>query len=126
MSNDLSELLLNKTWRPTLSYTGLLLGLLLVVLCFISLFLLGVDGVPSLMNAGNVLRAYTTLMLSFRTPPTLNPEVAKDAITRAILSAKVNGVVTVDASQAAAGWNAPECEVFIVLTCCCHCFKLLS
>ena len=37
MTDDPYELLLNSTWRPTLSVTG-------------------VDGIPSLQNAGNVLR----------------------------------------------------------------------
>lgn len=50
MHTELPELMLNRTWRPTLSYTG-------------------VDGIPSLSNAGNVLRAQTTLVLSFRLPP---------------------------------------------------------
>ncbi|MEQ9561502.1 MAG: M20/M25/M40 family metallo-hydrolase, partial [Woeseiaceae bacterium] len=49
------ELLLNNTWRPTLSVTG-------------------ADGLPALINAGNVLLPRTTLKLSFRLPPTCDPK----------------------------------------------------
>ena len=44
------EALLNRTWRPTLSVTG-------------------VDGLPALANAGNVLRPFTAFKLSLRLPP---------------------------------------------------------
>lgn len=44
--------MLNRCWKPTLSYVG-------------------IDGVPSTSNGGNVLRPYTTLKLSVRVPPTL-------------------------------------------------------
>ena len=43
------ELLLNNTWRPTLSITG-------------------ADGLPALVNAGNTLLPFNTLKLSFRLP----------------------------------------------------------
>jgi acetylornithine deacetylase/succinyl-diaminopimelate desuccinylase-like protein len=61
MDKDPAELLLNSTWRPTLSTTG-------------------VDGIPSLPNAGNVLRPYTAFKLSFRIPPGVDPERAGNAI----------------------------------------------
>jgi acetylornithine deacetylase/succinyl-diaminopimelate desuccinylase-like protein len=47
-SESHSELLLNNTWRPTLAVTGQ-------------------EGMPELVNAGNVLLPYTVLKLSFRT-----------------------------------------------------------
>ena len=40
MSDDLTELVLNRTWRPQLAVTG-------------------VDGLPTPGDAGNVLRPYT-------------------------------------------------------------------
>lgn len=89
MHTELPELMLNRTWRPTLSYTG-------------------IDGIPSLATAGNVLRAQTTMVLSFRLPPTLPPKVAEEAIHKAITSAPVDGVLHVDSRQAAPGWNAPK------------------
>src|SRR5690606_22058879 len=51
--SDLTELILNRTWRPALAVTG-------------------VDGVPPLEAAGNVLRPATALKLSLRLPPTVD------------------------------------------------------
>src|SRR5262249_15502278 len=51
MDGDLTELVLNRTWRPALSVTGL-------------------DGMPPLASAGNVLRPFTAVKLSLRLPPT--------------------------------------------------------
>ena len=89
--NDLplGELLLNETWRPTVSITG-------------------VDGIPATAIAGNVLRPFTTLTLSIRTPPTLN---AADAakIVKEILEkdppygAKVQCQIT----KSGSGWSSP-------------------
>ncbi len=49
MGEDRTQLVLNRTWRPTVSVTG-------------------VDGMPSLDNAGNVLRPQTAFKLSIRIP----------------------------------------------------------
>src|SRR5690606_16206471 len=54
MDDDPYELLLNGTWRPTLSVTG-------------------ADGLPALGSAGNVLRPHTSVKLSFRLPPGVEP-----------------------------------------------------
>lgn len=45
--DDIEHLLINRTWKPTL--------------CVI-----GVDGIPDLAHAGNVLRPYTAIKLSIR------------------------------------------------------------
>ena len=50
-SQDLVELVLNRTWRPALSITG-------------------ADGIPLIDDAGNVLRPFTSVKLSLRIPPT--------------------------------------------------------
>lgn len=42
-----------------------------------------------LKNAGNVLRAQTTMKLSFRLPPTCDVETAKKGIERVIKSAHI-------------------------------------
>ena len=57
MSQDPSVLLENSTWRPTLTVTGL-------------------DGLPNLGNAGNVLAPRLTAKLSFRLPPTVDGAAA--------------------------------------------------
>lgn len=83
------ELLLNNTWRPTLSVTG-------------------ADGLPALVNAGNVQLPYTTLKLSFRLPPTCDAGMAAGAVKQ-ILEADTPPLAKVafDVDSAMAGWNAP-------------------
>ena len=83
------ELLLSNTWRPSLSVTG-------------------AAGLPSLVNAGNVLLPHTTLKLSFRLPPTLNAEQAAGTV-KALLEADppANATVRFEPDAAMAGWNAP-------------------
>ncbi|HEY0942195.1 MAG TPA: M20 family metallopeptidase [Steroidobacter sp.] len=89
MDQDPAELLLNSTWRPTLSVTG-------------------VDGIPSLPNAGNVLRPYTAFKLSFRLPPMVDPEQASAAVKETLERDPPYGAkVTFDADPGADGWNAP-------------------
>lgn len=83
------ELLLNNTWRPTLAITGS-------------------DGLPALVNAGNVALPYNTLKLSFRLPPTCEADDAAAAVKSALESdppplSKVEFKV----NSTMAGWNAP-------------------
>lgn len=89
MGDDVYDSLLNRTWRPTLSYTG-------------------VDGVPSLDSAGNVLRPHTALKLSLRLPPTLDGEEASRNLKETLEADPPYGAkVSFEADQAATGWNAP-------------------
>ena len=89
MDRDPVELLLNSTWRPTLSVTG-------------------ADGIPSLPNAGNVLRPYTAFKLSFRLPPMVDPEKASAVVKETLEREPPYGAkVTFDADPGADGWNAP-------------------
>lgn len=89
MATDLSELVLNRTWRPTLSVTG-------------------AGGFPALEDSGNVLRPFSALKLSFRLPPTADCKVCEAAI-REVLEADVpyGAKVTFVAEKGANGWNAP-------------------
>ncbi|MGB5257216.1 MAG: M20 family metallopeptidase [Woeseiaceae bacterium] len=84
-----TELLLNNTWRPTLAVTG-------------------AEGMPALIDAGNVLLPFTTLKLSFRLPPTCNAEDAATAV-KAALEANTPPLVKVsfEVESTMAGWNAP-------------------
>ena len=89
VSNDPFELLLNNHWRPTLSVTG-------------------ADGLPAFRSAGNVLRPYTSLKLSFRLPPTLAPAAAGEALKRALERDPPYGArVSFTVDSAMGGWNAP-------------------
>lgn len=90
MDQDPAELLLNSTWRPTLSVTG-------------------VDGIPSLRNAGNVLRPYTSFKLSFRVPPGVDAELAGQAIKDTLERDPPYGAaVKFEADPGTGGWNAPS------------------
>ncbi len=89
-SDNNVDRILNRTWRPALSYTG-------------------VDGMPELANAGNVLRPHTALKLSMRLPPTVDGEEATVNM-KATLEADPphNAKVSFEADQAATGWTAPS------------------
>jgi acetylornithine deacetylase/succinyl-diaminopimelate desuccinylase-like protein len=88
-TTDPLQALLNRTWNPTLSVTG-------------------VEGMPELSNAGNVLRPYTAFKLSLRLPPLVEaaPAVAK---LRALLedNAPYQARVNFEKAAGATGWNAP-------------------
>lgn len=89
-THDLAELLLRQTWMPTLTVTG-------------------AEGLPTLEGAGNVLRPYTALRLSFRTPPTLDAEKAAARIKALLEESPPNGArVTFTPGHSASGWNAPS------------------
>ncbi|UZW59548.1 M20 family metallopeptidase [Lysobacter enzymogenes] len=89
MADELSELVLNRTWRPALSVTG-------------------VDGMPSLASAGNVLRPYTSVKLSLRLPPTLDGKRAGELLKEVLLRDPPNGAqVSLELEKSSSGWNAP-------------------
>jgi acetylornithine deacetylase/succinyl-diaminopimelate desuccinylase-like protein len=92
-SND--ELLLNNTWRPTLSITG-------------------ADGLPTLVNAGNVQLPFNTLKLSFRLPPTCDADGAASAV-KEILNADTPPLskVEFDVESTMAGWDAPPIAAWL-------------
>jgi acetylornithine deacetylase/succinyl-diaminopimelate desuccinylase-like protein len=90
VTDDLVELVLNRTWRPQLAVTG-------------------VDGMPPLESAGNVLRPKTAVKLSLRVPPTLNGSKAGEFVKQLLekdppYGAKIGFKVEKDGS----GWNAPQ------------------
>jgi acetylornithine deacetylase/succinyl-diaminopimelate desuccinylase-like protein len=89
VAGDITELLLNRTWRPQLE-------------------VIGAAGLPAPENAGNVLRPQTTLQLSLRVPPTLDAAAAVGALHDLLTADPPYGAqVTFTAGQAATGWNAP-------------------
>jgi acetylornithine deacetylase/succinyl-diaminopimelate desuccinylase-like protein len=83
------ELLLNNTWRPTLSVTG-------------------ADGLPALVDAGNVLLPFNTLKLSFRLPPTCDADEAASVVSD-VLNADTPPLtrVSFEVESTMAGWDAP-------------------
>lgn len=89
MSEDLADLVLNRTWRPALSITG-------------------ADGLPSLDNAGNVLRPKTSVKVSLRVPPTVNAKQATQVLKELFeTSPPYDARVRFEPEQAGSGWNAP-------------------
>jgi acetylornithine deacetylase/succinyl-diaminopimelate desuccinylase-like protein len=93
-TTDPVQVLLNRTWRPTLSVTG-------------------VDGFPALADAGNVLRPYSAFKLSLRLPPLVDGHQAAVRL-KAMLedNAPYNAKVTFHPDGraghlGATGWNAP-------------------
>lgn len=95
-TTDVKELILNKTWRPALSVTG-------------------AGGMPSLENAGNVLRPTTSLHLSIRVPPMCDAIAATAAVKSALESDPPYGAhVVFEPDHSAAGWNAPVTEPWLL------------
>jgi acetylornithine deacetylase/succinyl-diaminopimelate desuccinylase-like protein len=96
-TTDPTEALLNRTWRPTLSVTG-------------------VDGFPALQNAGNVLRPYSAFKLSLRLPPLVDANEAADRLKTLLEdNAPYNAKVTFQpdgrmGAYGATGWNAPSLD----------------
>lgn len=92
VSNDTVELILNRTWRPALSVTG-------------------IDGVPKIENAGNVTLPRIAAKLSLRIPPTLDPDTAHQ-ILKETLENKPPFDATVEYTplEAGPGWNAPAMD----------------
>jgi acetylornithine deacetylase/succinyl-diaminopimelate desuccinylase-like protein len=94
-TTDPMQALLARTWKPTLSVTG-------------------VDGFPALRDAGNVLRPYTAFKLSLRLPPLVDGNVAAQRLQRLLEdNAPYNARVTFAAdgragAMGATGWNAPS------------------
>jgi acetylornithine deacetylase/succinyl-diaminopimelate desuccinylase-like protein len=95
VSRDRVELILNRTWRPSLTITG-------------------ADGWPPIGNAGNVLRPVTRLKLSIRIPPRVDPKLAAAAV-RATLERDPPYGAKVSFSDVGsnAGWDAPATEPWL-------------
>jgi len=89
MSDDLTELVLNRTWRPQLAVTG-------------------IEGLPPPVDAGNVLLPSTVAKLSLRLPPNLDSTKASDLI-RTLLEKDppYRARVAFEPESNAVGWHAP-------------------
>jgi acetylornithine deacetylase/succinyl-diaminopimelate desuccinylase-like protein len=87
--SDKVEMILNRTWRPALSITG-------------------IDGLPPLGSAGNVLRPFTACKISLRIPPRLDPlkatQIVKETLER---DPPYGAKVTFEGEKSSTGWDAP-------------------
>ncbi|HUH54475.1 MAG TPA: M20 family metallopeptidase [Rhodanobacter sp.] len=89
VTDDLAELVLNRTWRPQLAVTG-------------------IGGIPPLESAGNVLRPQTAVKLSLRVPPTLSGAKAGEFVKQLLEKDPPYGAkVSFDLEKDGSGWNAP-------------------
>jgi len=89
ITKDNAELILNRTWRPALAITG-------------------ADDLPSIANAGNVMRPRTRLKLSLRVPPTLDATAAGAAVKALLEKDPPYGAkVAFELHGANTGWDAP-------------------
>ncbi|MEA2239556.1 MAG: hypothetical protein QOC81_4280 [Thermoanaerobaculia bacterium] len=95
MGGDPLELLLNRTWRPMLSYTGQ-------------------AGLPDLVQGGNVLRPKTSLKLSLRVPPTLDASNLDRRLKDLLESDPPYGArVTFEPEKGAGGWEVPKVAAWL-------------
>lgn len=90
VTNNKTELLLNRTWRPQLAVTG-------------------ADGLPVPTQAGNVMRPKTSLVLSMRLPPKSDAMSCMNKL-KEILEKEppYNAKVSFEPQEQASGWNAPD------------------
>lgn len=83
------EQLLNRTWRPALA-------------------VIGADGLPSTIHAGNVTLPSLTIKLSMRLPPTCDAKIASDLLKITLeKDPPFNAKVRYEAKEFGNGWNAP-------------------
>ena len=92
---DVTELILNRTWRPALSVTG-------------------AEGLPALADAGNVLRPRTALQLSLRLPPTADAASVAAALKFALERDPPAGArVHFEPAWQTDGWEAPPVAAWL-------------
>jgi acetylornithine deacetylase/succinyl-diaminopimelate desuccinylase-like protein len=95
VTDDVVQLILNRTWRPGLAITG-------------------ADGWPPIGNAGNVLRPLTRLKLSIRIPARVDAKTAAAAVKHELERDPPYGAqVSFSGVGSNAGWDAPELEPWL-------------
>lgn len=94
MGDSAEDRILRRTWFPTLSIVGM-------------------GGIPEPEIAGNVLRPFTTAVLSFRLPPTVDAQRAASAVVLALTTDVPScAEVTVEVVTAD-GWMTPPLEPWL-------------
>ena len=89
MTTDVSEAILNRTWRPALTVTG-------------------AEGLPEIAKAGNVTRPSLSVRLSIRIPPMCDGERALAALQNALLANPPYAAqVEFIPEPVGTGWSAP-------------------
>jgi acetylornithine deacetylase/succinyl-diaminopimelate desuccinylase-like protein len=90
VNNTVSELLLNRTWRPALS-------------------VIGAEGLPASSNAGNVTLPSLSVKLSMRLPPTLDADRAVSILKKTLeINPPYHAKIHFEIKEKGTGWNAPD------------------
>ena len=86
---------MNRTWRPALSITG-------------------ADGLPAIANAGNVMRAGTSIKISLRLPPTADAQLASHKLKSLLEHDPPYGArIIFTPDWSASGWHAPDLQPWL-------------
>jgi acetylornithine deacetylase/succinyl-diaminopimelate desuccinylase-like protein len=95
VSNNITDLILNRTWRAALSITG-------------------ANGLPEIANAGNVTLPNMAFKLSMRIPPTCDKDVAANALKNLFeTNPPFNAHVQFQIEDTGPGWNAPTESIWL-------------
>lgn len=87
LQKEIFQLVLNKTWRPCLT-------------------VLGIDNFPLMEDSGNIMKSGLKASLSFRIPPHVDCEVAKNAIEKKLKeNPPFGGQIEVNTPFYANGWD---------------------
>lgn len=96
ISKDITELIINRTWRPALSITG-------------------AAGIPSLEGAANVLLPAMAVRFSFRLPPTCPAHVAgNDLKTLLEVNPPYRARVCFNIEHCTSGWNSERLDEWLL------------
>ncbi len=83
------DLMINHTWKPALAITG-------------------IDGIPEIKNAGNVILPKASFKLSMRLPPTCPAEKAAKILKTSLeANPPYHAKIHFDYTDFTSGWNAP-------------------
>lgn len=96
MSQDnMVEMYLNNVWRANVAITG-------------------AAGLPDIQVAGNVVRQATSVRISCRLPPTMNPQNAAKILTEKLTTdVPYNAKVTVKGGHDGSGWCAKDYDAWL-------------
>jgi acetylornithine deacetylase/succinyl-diaminopimelate desuccinylase-like protein len=86
--SDAVARVLARTWAPSLAFVGM-------------------DGVPSVRDGGNVLRPFTTGKIAMRLPPSVDAEAAAARVVAALTDDPPSGAWVTVVAEGARGFDAP-------------------
>jgi acetylornithine deacetylase/succinyl-diaminopimelate desuccinylase-like protein len=94
LGRDGADRLIRRTWEPSLS-------------------VIGMGGIPQPSDAGNLLRPYTTAVLSLRLPPTVDSATAAAVVLETLTTDPPNGARITATEIHADGWVTPPLEPWL-------------